>query len=169
MANENKSTVPPIVPPQGGSGNVKAAAKAKAPVEAVGVKGFTLPSTIDLADFVSIYTAIRDRDFLSAAKKAVLILNGYLNPSKPTGLLASRAQEVLEGDRLKSFDMACDGLESLCSELQGEIDGDETKDELPPTYAKANGQQTDMSISDVIQIVDVVLSLIKKFRERRNS
>lgn len=136
-----------------------AAAKenAKKTSEPVALK-FGIPGFVDLAEISAIASALAEKDYFGAFKRAIRLLDNVLNESRKGGTLAAKPGVTLSGEEAAAFAAGIARLEKAVNDL----DDDETPDVTPVSLKAPN--KPEISIATVITIVNLVVDLVKRFK-----
>lgn len=131
---------------------------------------FNLPNFVDISQIQDIYAALRDGDYWTAFARGIGFLNAFTNPPKPAGGLRTTARVMNEIDA-KEFERTCALLDTVIDGAEDRVEDTSAKVAPQPRVgrsANAAAQNTDISFSDVMCILNMVRNILQQFRQNRN-
>lgn len=150
MAKAEKATnAEPVKPPE-------PVAPPEPPAPLDGRVGFTLPFSFSLEEWQFLYAAVRDGDYWSAARYAVRILNGILNPDAKVKILRPI---LLDDDESAALARQMAFVQSKCAELSSAEQPTKVRSSIPGA--------PEFGIADVIAIIQILGPIIQRWQENR--
>lgn len=135
--------------------------KSAKPVEG---KPTALPGFIDFAAIQDIYGSLRDGDYWSGFTRAIRFLDSFLNPPKADGGLRSATPRFMSTSDMAELERSLVLLEKETTKLEG---SEETVTPIPRVGKPNPAEGTEISITDVFTVINLILSLVEKFRKRK--
>lgn len=117
---------------------------------------FTLPFSFALEDWQFLFGAVRDGDYWSAARYAVRILNGILNPEAKVKALRPL---TLTEDESATLARQIAFVQSKCAELASAPE--------PAAVRTSVSGAPEFGIADVIAIIQILAPIIERWRGKR--